>query len=384
MSIDFAFSPHALPRSVARKDIDACLVSFGYHFVPLESAPCVSEAVCVEEAMGRIDEAEHGTLMVLGAQGELVGMLANVDLRKYILRRGAMDAPVSQAMNDRPQVLTEQFSPQEFVACSDGGQRRVLPCVGGDGRPIGVVAMKRVGRELRLDNLVVIMVGGKGLRLRPLTAETPKPMLPIADKPLLEVIVRQLAAQGFHRFIFALHYKFEQIQAHFGDGSAFGVTIDYLLEQQPLGTAGALGLLRETLDQPFFVTNGDLLTKADFRKILDFHREEESDFTVGAVRYDISVPYGVLLQEDDHIKGIVEKPVYRHYVNAGIYLLNPALRQRIPKGQRTDMTDLMTTLLAEKKRLLTYPIIEYWLDIGRHPDLELARAEFDVHFGESC
>ncbi|MCF7980322.1 MAG: hypothetical protein K9L82_20385 [Chromatiaceae bacterium] len=158
--------------------------------------------------------------------------------------------------------------------------------------------------------------------------------------------------------------------------------IDDLLEQQPSGTAGALGLLRETLEQPFFVTNGDLLTKADFRKILDFHREEESDFTVGAVRYDISVPYGVLLQEDDHIKGIVEKPVYRHDVNAGIYLMNPELRQRIPKGQRTDMTDLMTTLLAEKKRLLTYPIIEYWLDIGRHPDLELARAEFDVHFGE--
>lgn len=212
------------------------------------------------------------------------------------------------------------------------GAVSVLPYVSAEGRLIGVVAQRTDTPKPLFDNLVVIMVGGKGMRLRPLTVETPKPMLPIADKPLLEVIVRQLAGQGFHRFVFALHYRFEQIQTHFGDGSAFGVRIDYLLEEQPLGTAGALALLTEALEQPFFVTNGDLLTKADFRKILDFHREEESDFTVGAVRYDISVPYGVLLQEDDYIKGIVEKPVYRHYVNAGIYLLNPELRQRIPKG----------------------------------------------------
>ncbi|NEX17758.1 MAG: hypothetical protein C1943_14340 [Halochromatium sp.] len=234
--------------------------------------------------------------MVLGSEARLLGVLADVDLRKHILKRAAMDAPVTEAMNPHPQVLGESVTLAEFNACADGvqGSRRpVLPCVAADGRLIGVAMLRGESSAVRLDNRVVIMVGGKGLRLRPLTAETPKPMLPIADKPLLEVIVRQLAAQGFHRFIFALHYKFEQIQAHFGDGSAFGVTIDYLLEQQPLGTAGALGLLRETLEQPFFVTNGDLLTKADFRKILDFHREEESDFTVGAVRYDISVPYGL-------------------------------------------------------------------------------------------
>jgi NDP-sugar pyrophosphorylase family protein len=249
-----------------------------------------------------------------------------------------------------------------------------LPLVDDAGRVVDLLLRRDlVGRD-GSDLAAVIMAGGYGTRLRPLTEDVPKPMLPVGDRPLMEMIIEQLRESGIRRVNVTTHYLADKIKEHFDDGRDFGVEIDYVDEDRPLGTAGALGLM-EAPDQPLLVMNGDILTRINFQAMLSYHREHDADLTVGVRQYDLEVPYGVVECEGSRVRRLREKPRYNFLVNAGIYLLEPSVHCYIPNGQRFDMTDLIEKLLKDGRTVVSFPIVEYWLDIGEPVDYEQAQED---------
>ena len=219
------------------------------------------------------------------------------------------------------------------------------------------------------------MAGGLGTRLRPLTEKLPKPMLKVGDRPVMEHVLEQLQKVGISRVSITTHYKPEAIVDHFGDGRRFGVEIDYVNEEEPLGTAGALGLLKPPKG-PVLVINGDVMTQVNFRSMLSYHSDNHADMTVGVRRFELQVPYGVIDMVGPDVSGLDEKPTYRFFINAGVYLIEPTVFSLIKSGERLDATELIEKLLSAGKKVVGFPIHEYWLDIGR-PD-DYARANEDV------
>jgi NDP-sugar pyrophosphorylase family protein len=249
-------------------------------------------------------------------------------------------------------------------------------------------AERRVADLLRLEDLLappplrsraVIMAGGEGRRLRPLTELTPKPLIAVGGRPLVEIMIERLRQSGLVDITIAVHHKSEMIRERLGDGARLGVRIDYALEPKPLGTMGALTLLREGLNAPFFVVNADILTKCDFRAMWEFHRAERARMTVGVSLHQVDIPYGEFTLHGTRISRVEEKPRKEFPVNAGIYLLDPSLTDLIPAGQYFDATDLIRACLQRELPVSAYLIREYWLDVGRHDDLR--RADRDVAEG---
>jgi NDP-sugar pyrophosphorylase family protein len=218
------------------------------------------------------------------------------------------------------------------------------------------------------------MAGGFGTRLRPLTEDVPKPMLPIGNRPLMEVMINQLRKAGIHRINVTTHYMPEKIIEHFGDGSAFGVELNYVNEERPLGTAGGVSLI-DAPSTPLLVMNGDLLTDINFQEMYAYHQEQSAALTVAVRKYEFTVPYGVVESEDGFVTRLVEKPSLGFFVNAGIYLLEPEAFARIPKQQHINMTEIIDLLVVEGKRVASFPIHEYWLDIGQHADYQKAQED---------
>ena len=250
-----------------------------------------------------------------------------------------------------------------------------LPLVDGDGRVVNLLSRDDWLEQDHLPLSAVIMAGGFGTRLRPLTNNLPKPLLPIGGRPIMELIVEQLRDAGIRQFIVTTHYLPEKIMKHFGDGRSFGIDITYISEDTPLGTAGALGLI-EHPNRPLLVINGDILTKLDFRAMWSFHCAYKAALTVAVRQYEYQVPYGVMESEGPYLRGLSEKPRLNFLVNAGIYLLQPAVLRHIPVGQRFDMTDLIKLLLHSGQPVVNFPIIESWLDIGQHADYRQAQKDF--------
>jgi NDP-sugar pyrophosphorylase family protein len=226
------------------------------------------------------------------------------------------------------------------------------------------------------ENWVVLMAGGLGTRLAPLTDNCPKPLLKVGNKPILETIIENFISHGFKRFYLSVNYKAEMIEEYFGDGSRWGAEIRYLREDKKMGTAGALGLIPEPLTQPFLVMNGDLLTKVNFSQLLNFHQEQNAHATMCVREYDFQVPYGVVSVDKHRIKSIEEKPVHRFFVNAGIYVLDPEAVSLIPADMPYDMTSLFEQMTANEREVIAFPVREYWLDIGHRDDFERAAGDF--------
>jgi NDP-sugar pyrophosphorylase family protein len=206
-------------------------------------------------------------------------------------------------------------------------------------------------------------------------------MLPVADRPLMERTVEQLRQAGVRRLNITTHYLSEKIISHFGDGARFGVEIDYVRENEPLGTAGALKMLHAS-DEPILVVNGDVLTRVDYRAFHAFHREQNADMTIGVRAYKIQVPYGVVECHGPEVVGLTEKPEMKLFVNAGVYLLEPTVQAHLPAESKFDMTDLIARLLAAGKTVVSFPIVEYWIDVGRTADYE--QADSDLRRGGSA
>ena len=222
------------------------------------------------------------------------------------------------------------------------------------------------------ENPVVVMAGGKGSRLGTLTANQPKPMLPVNGKPMLEILLERLIESGFHKFVFSVNYLKECIVDHFGDGSKWGIGIDYLCENVPLGTVGSLSLLRGKLELPFLLTNADVLTRVSYSSLLRYHYEVDACVTVGARPYEFQIPYGVISEVDGKVSSIVEKPVSKHLVSSGVYAMNPSVIDCIPDSAYMDVPALLEVLLRSGDSVSCFPMHEYWIDIGRPETLSQA------------
>jgi NDP-sugar pyrophosphorylase family protein len=251
---------------------------------------------------------------------------------------------------------------------------RHIPLLDQEGRVVQLLLLQELINPPQLSNAVVIMAGGKGTRLRPHTEHCPKPMLPVGDQPMLEILLEQCIENGFRRFFFSVNYLKEQIIAHFGDGSRWRVSIDYLVENEPLGTAGSLQLLPDSVKEPFLVLNGDVLTRLNPSQLLQFHREHEAQATLCVREHELTVPFGVVQTNGIELAGFEEKPTYRHLVNAGVYVINPQLLPLLPPHQFTDMPSLLQAAQSAGYRVTVCPIHEYWIDVGRPETLEEAHA----------
>lgn len=333
------------------------------------------------EVMAAIDRNMTGLALVVDDERRLVATVTDGDLRRAVLRGVELDSPILSLLGDgRPPAITAPAgaSSGALLETMEAHDIRHVPLVDESGCVVDVALLTELVKDYRLPLNAVVMAGGLGTRLGELTAETPKPMLPIADVPLLELIVRQLRDAGVAHVAVTTHYLPEAIERHFGDGSEFGVEISYVNEDEPLGTAGGLALL-EDRDEPLLVMNGDVLTRIDIRAFVAFHEEHEADLTVAALPYELRVPYGVLELDDAHVVGIAEKPVVRRFVNAGVYLVSSAARRLLPAGQRADMPDLIERLVAQGRRVVAFPLREYWVDIGEVETYE--RADRDARAG---
>ena len=295
---------------------------------------------------------------------------------RALLKHLPLQTLVTVIMNPHPKFADKDCPKRLLLEMLESNELLQLPLVDSDGRVVGLANLPDILNKYRLDNPVFLMAGGFGTRLRPLTNNCPKPMLILGDKPILEKILLQFIEAGFHRFYISTHYMPEVIQNYFGDGEKWGVSIKYVHEEKPLGTGGALGLLpHNEIDQPIFIMNGDLLTSLDLRSFLDFHERQNSIATMAVSEYQHQVPYGVITPEGTQIKSMVEKPVQRFFVNAGIYLLAPDLVKSVMPGTCIDMPTLLGQEIDNGKVVSMFPIHEYWLDIGRMDDFQKAQNE---------
>lgn len=344
---------------------------------------CISPDATIEAAMQTIDRDGEGIALVIAPDGTLLGTLTDGDIRRGLLHGFGMDAKVAQLLDAksktalaRPLTASASATDDELLIAMNESGLRHIPMLNERGQVVDLALQRTLVRDQVLPVTGVVMAGGAGQRMRPLTLETPKPMLRVGDKPLMERIVEQMRDAGVGRICVTTHYKREKITEHFGDGSRFGVAIDYVTEDQPLGTAGALRLM-EAADAPLLIMNGDIFTEIDFRAMLEYHRESQARMTVGVRRHETVIPFGVINCSGSQIVSIVEKPRQEVLINAGIYLVEPSILAMIPDGNRYDMTDLIRATLAEGHRVEAFPIREFWLDVGRPADYEKAQAEAD-------
>lgn len=339
---------------------------------------CVDKSASIREALEVLDREAMQIVLVTDRDDKLLGTLTDGDIRRSLLRGEGLDGNVLQAINANPFTGLDTQNASAWKRVLLEHSIRHLPIIDAAGKVAGIFYDKPVVKK-RL-NPVVLMLGGLGTRLRPLTETIPKPMLMVGDRPILETIVTHIAEQGFVNFYFCVNYLGEQIRSYFGDGSKWGIHIEYVQEEDRMGTAGALSLLPEKPDRPFIVMNGDLLTKVDLTALLDFHDKNENIATACIREYAQQVPYGVVEVDNEKVTQLVEKPVYRFFVNAGIYALSPKAMDKVPEQVFYDMPTLIEEVLTERGNVGGFPITEYWMDIGQMPDFEQAQADYEIHF----
>lgn len=328
----------------------------------------------LHRAIEVIDQGAKQIALVLDDEGRLIGTVTDGDIRRGILRHLSLDAPVSEVMNAKPRSLATGYSRAEALQLLGSAQVLQVPIVDEAGKLVGLETLTDLMKRPRLENPVFLMAGGFGTRLRPLTDSCPKPMLKVGGKPMLEHILQDLIDYGFYRFYISVHYLREQVIDHFKDGSRFGVSIQYIHEDTPLGTAGCLGLLpRDAVQRPIIVVNGDIMTRVNYEALLQDHDRHTPAATVCTRQYDFQVPYGVIEHEDQQITNITEKPVQHFFVSAGIYVLAPQVVHSMVADTRVDMPDLLKSEITAGRSVRMFPVHEYWLDIGRMNDFELAQ-----------
>ncbi|GFO66059.1 nucleotidyltransferase family protein [Geomonas paludis] len=334
----------------------------------------------LRETIRVIDSGALRIALVVDADQRLLGTVSDGDIRRGILRGCSLEDSVQQVLNRTPTVAAQNEAKDQILALMRLKQVYQIPVIDGAGRVVGLEIVERILETPQYDNCVVLMAGGLGSRLKPLTDDTPKPLLKVGGKPILETILENFIHYGFTNFRISVNYKGELIEDYFGDGARWGAHIEYLREDKKLGTAGALGLLPERPSLPVLVMNGDVLTKVNFQQLLEFHREHRALATMCVREYDFQVPYGVVTVDNHRILNIEEKPVQRFFVNAGIYVLEPEALDLIPKDTFFDMPTLFEKVVSQQKETAVFPIREYWLDIGRMDDFQRAEGEFGKVF----
>lgn len=330
----------------------------------------------LEMAIGALERGGVGIVLVTGSDDVLHGTVTDGDVRRALLCHKTMETPVSEIMCLTPQVAAQNWSREKLLAVMESTRLLQLPVVDTNHRVVGIETLHGMLGRRRLDNPVFLMAGGFGKRLYPLTQDCPKPMLKVGDKPILELILQSFIDAGFHRFYISTHYLPEVIRDYFGNGSHWNVSIQYIHEEKPLGTGGALGLLpHDEICLPIFLMNGDLLTRVDYNSLLDFHERHGGSATLCVREYEHQIPYGVIQSDGHRITQIVEKPIQRSFISAGIYMLSPELIRRVEPGEQIDMPTLLEREIGAGRDVNMFPVHEYWLDIGRMDDFQLAQQE---------
>jgi dTDP-glucose pyrophosphorylase len=342
------------------------------HFTVMPSAK-------IHDAVATIEGNQKGIAIVVDDENHIIGTITDGDLRRAFLKHHELDESIMVLLK------RDQESPHPTPLCGYVGMPneellsllkkhslRHLPILNDENRLVDVVFLNDLSLENSINVRAVVMAGGFGTRLQPLTESMPKPMLQIDDKPLMEHMIEQIRDSGIHNIHITTHYLPEKIHEHFGDGEDFGVDLNYVPEEEPLGTAGALSLLK-VRKEPLLVVNGDILTKVNFTDMINYHRDNDASITIGVTAYEIEIPYGVIETDGNEIIGILEKPVYKHFVSAGMYVIEPEVLALMPQGERCDMPELIEMILKKGHKAISFPIREYWLDVGRHKDYDKAQ-----------
>jgi dTDP-glucose pyrophosphorylase len=335
----------------------------------------------MQTAIQVLDKESLRIVLVVDEDERLIGTVTDGDIRRGLIKHFPMDVQITEIMHKEPTTAFVKDNNKLILSKMKEFDLLQIPIIDKNRKIVGLKTLQHMLGRSRYDNPVFLMAGGFGKRLQPLTKHTPKPMLNVGTRPILENILNQFIDAGFCNFYISTHYKAKVVQEHFGDGSKWGVTIKYIHEDKPLGTAGGLGLLPNGLPRkPILMMNGDLLTKIDFSRLLNFHLELGGDATVCVREYDFQVPYGVIKSEGSCITAIKEKPIHRFFVNAGIYVLNPSVFDNIDGSTYIDMPQLLEQKIKDGNEINMFPLHEYWLDIGHMEQFEQAQKDSNKLF----
>ncbi|ODC04164.1 alcohol dehydrogenase [Terasakiispira papahanaumokuakeensis] len=340
-----------------------------------------SPSTPLKEAIKKMDKSAQQILIIVNKKEELLGTVTDGDIRRSLINEINLEIPISEIMNKNPHSAKPEWGKNKIIKFMEEHSISQVPIVDQNGIVIGIKNLRNLLNTTSKENPVFIMAGGFGKRLHPLTKDCPKPLLKIGKKPILEIILESFIEAGFYNFFISTHYMPEKIQDYFGDGSNWGVTINYIHEEQPLGTAGALGLLpKDKINSPLFMINGDILTNLDYHSLLKEHIENNSDITVCVRQHEYQIPYGIIESEDTKIISIKEKPTYKFDVNAGIYLISPNIIKNAPSNKKMDMPELIKENIKSKKKINLFKLNDYWLDIGRMDDFKQAQSDIIEFF----
>jgi len=322
----------------------------------------------LKHAIRSLNDSALQIVVIVAEDDTLIGTITDGDIRRGLLRGLELSSSVEAVVNRAPLVAPLEVSRSTALQLMQANRLHQLPIVNAQQQVVGLHVWDEIVQPQPRANLMVIMAGGKGTRLRPITENCPKPLLPVAGKPMLEHIIERAHAGGFSRFVLAVHYLGHQIEEFCGDGSRWHVNISYLREESPLGTAGAIALLKPAPQEPFLVTNGDVLTDIHYDELLDFHLRHGAAATMAIRPHEWQHPLGVVHTSGVDIVGFEEKPIVRSNINAGIYVLAPVALEHLNAGEHCDMPTLFTRLREHGQRTIVYPIHEAWIDIGRPED----------------
>jgi len=334
----------------------------------------------IKEALEIIDKAAMQIALIVDENDKLLGTITDGDIRRGLLKGLNLNSSIETIVFRTPTVASISDTKEDILKIALSKKLHQIPIIDENGTILGIQEIEELIQPKDKTNKVILMVGGLGTRLRPLTEKTPKPMLKVGNKPILQTIVEKFAEYGYTNIVMCVNYKSQLIQDYFEDGSSFGVNIEYVLEKQRMGTAGALSLLKDKPTEPFFVMNGDLLTNVNFEHFHDYHISNDCIATMCVREYDFQVPYGVVNIENSKVLSIEEKPLHKFFVSAGIYMLSPKVLEYIPQNKFYDMPILFEKLISENKNVISFPLREYWLDIGRIEEYKKANEEYDEVF----
>ena len=332
--------------------------------------------VTIQQAIRNLDQVAIKIVLVVNETGELEGTISDCDIRRGLLKGLDLNSPIASVIRRNPLVVPPEMGRDMVMQLMVANKIQQVPVVDELRHVVGLHLWDEITSPPTRSNLMIVMAGGMGTRLRPHTENCPKPLLPVAGKPILEHIIERAKLDGFTRFVLAIHYLGQMIEDYFGNGERLGVRIDYLREQSPLGTAGALGLLNPLPGAPFVVTNGDVITDIRYGELLDFHIRHDAAATMAVRVHEWQHPFGVVQTQGVEIVGFEEKPIARSHINAGVYALGPDALSVLSTNAHCDMPTLFERLQAKDKRTVAYPMHEPWLDVGRPDDLVVAN---DIH-----
>ncbi len=341
---------------------------------------CISKETTIFEAIQVLNQVSQRIVMVVTEDFKLLGILIDMDIRRIILNKIPLDSPVNKVMNQNPHIVSPQTSESEMLKLMKMSECHQLPVVNDKGVVVDLITSDQVMQPNPISNQVIIMAGGLGTRLHPITHRIPKPLIEIGGTPILFILLDQLLKSGFGDFTLTLNYKSEMIRKAVKSKPTLESKVDYIVEPKRLGTAGSLGILTKKPTDSFFVINADILTNIDYTAMLDFHNSNESDITLAIRKEEQEIPYGVIDVLDFRVLNIREKPSYTYFSNVGIYIIHPKVLNLIEKNEHLDMPTLINLAIENGFNVKSFPIHEYWIDIGKPNELARAQRDYPIYF----